>query len=273
MQFLIYLTIFFYVLSTVAYLSYLFLQQDRLYRAGFILLGVGFISHTLLIGYAFARFGSVPAHNLHQNLSLAGWALTGFFLVFQHRYRLKILGIFAAPLATMLMIISSRLPVEPEKFQESFRSLWVFFHVFIIFFGEAAFALACGVGILYLMQERAIKEKKRGFFYNRLPSLDMLDSTGYACIITGFTMVTIGLISGFVYAKTVWGRFWSWDPKEVWSGIMWLFYAALLHERLVVGWRGRRSAIMSIVGFVVLLFTFLGVNFFLKGHHGEFTQW
>ena len=117
----------------------------------------------------------------------------------------------------------------------------------------------------------AIKTKNPGFFFKRLPSLELLDSTGYACIIAGFTMVTFGLITGFVYAKSVWGRFWSWDPKEVWSGITWLFYAALLHERLTVGWRGRRAAIMAIIGFAVVLFTFFGVNFLLKGHHEVFT--
>ena len=142
----------------------------------------------------------------------------------------------------------------------------------VIFLGEAAFALACGLGVLYLFQEHAIKTKNHGFIFKRLPSLELLDTAGYACIVTGFTLVTVGLITGFVYAKALWGRFWSWDPKEVWSGVTWLFYAALLHQRLTVGWRGRRAAIWAIVGFAVLLFTFLGVNFFLKGHHGEFTR-
>jgi ABC-type transport system involved in cytochrome c biogenesis permease subunit len=86
-------------------------------------------------------------------------------------------------------------------------------------------------------------------------------------------MLTLGLVSGFVYAKSVWGNFWSWDPKEVWAGITWLLYAALLHQRLTVGWRGRRAAIMAIIGFAAVLFTFLGVNFLLEGHHGKFTRW
>jgi cytochrome c-type biogenesis protein CcsB len=126
--------------------------------------------------------------------------------------------------------------------------------------------------VLYLIQENAIKAKKRRFFFKRLPSLELLDITGYACIVVGFTLLTIGLITGFVYAKSIWGRFWSWDPKEVWSGITWIFYAILLHERLTIGWRGRKSAIMAIVGFGVLIFTFLGVNLLLEGHHGEFTR-
>jgi ABC-type transport system involved in cytochrome c biogenesis permease subunit len=83
----------------------------------------------------------------------------------------------------------------------------------------------------------------------------------------------VGLITGFIWAHVVWGRFWSWDPKEVWSGITWLIYAALLHERLVAGLRGRRAAVLAIIGFAAMLFTFLGVNLLLEGHHNEFTRW
>ena len=151
------------------------------------------------------------------------------------------------------------------------KSWWLAAHIVTIFLGNAAFALACGLGMLYLLQENTIKNKTRGFFFSRLPSLDLLDTTGYASIVVGFSMITIGLITGVVYAKAIWGRFWSWDPKEVWSAVTWLFYAALLHERLTDGWRGRRAAIMAIIGFCVILFTFFGVNFLLQGHHGTFT--
>ncbi len=137
---------------------------------------------------------------------------------------------------------------------------------------RAALAMACGAGVFYLIQDRAIKQKKHRFFYRRLPPLKLLDRAGYACLVTGFTMLTVGLITGTVYAGLVWGRLWAWDPKEIWSVITWLVYAALLHERLAVGWQGRRAAIMAIAGFGVLLFTFLGVNFLLEGHHGIFTR-
>ncbi|MDM8536626.1 c-type cytochrome biogenesis protein CcsB [Desulfobacterales bacterium HSG17] len=273
METLIIITILLYLLSTISYFAYLFIQKDNLYRLGFYLLSAGFITHSVLIGTAFMNTGSIPVHNLHQTLSMVGWALTGSFIVFNFRYNLRILGIYTAPMASFIMIISSRLPIDPTQINNTFKSFWVIFHVIIIFLGEASFALACGVGILYLFQENAIKTKKRGFFFKRLPSLELLDNTGYACIVTGFTLVTMGLTSGFLYANNIWGKFWSWDPKEIWSGISWLFYAALLHERLVAGWRGRKSAIMAIIGFFVLLFTFLGVNIFFKGHHGDFTQW
>jgi cytochrome c-type biogenesis protein CcsB len=264
--------IIFYLLSTIGYLIYLFLQKDFLQKTGFYLLAAGFLCHTVEIGYRLVQSGHFPVSNLHETLSLAGWTIAGVFLIFQDRYRLKILGIYAAPLITIVMVIAARLPNVPSKTHTILNSLWLIVHVVAIFIGEASLALACGAGFLYLLQEHAIKSKHRGFFFKRLPSLELLDHTGYACIVTGFTMMTFGLVTGLIYAKSIWGRFWSWDPKEVWSGITWLLYAALLHQRLTIGWRGRRAAIMAIIGFAVILFTFLGVNFLLKGHHGEFTR-
>jgi cytochrome c-type biogenesis protein CcsB len=266
------LVIIFYLLSTIGYLLYLFFQKDYLQKTGFCLMAAGFLCHTGEIGYRFFRTGQFPVANFHETLSLAGWALAGVFLLFQYRLGLKILGVFAAPLITFVVIIAARLPNVPEETGSLLKNLWLVAHVIAIFVGEAALALACGAGLLYLLQENAIKSKHRGFFFKRLPSLELLDSSGYACIVTGFTMLTFGLITGFIYAKSVWGRFWGWDPKEVWSGITWILYAALLHQRLTVGWRGRRAAIMAIIGFAVVLFTFLGVNFLLKGHHGQFTR-
>jgi ABC-type transport system involved in cytochrome c biogenesis permease subunit len=123
--------------------------------------------------------------------------------------------------------------------------------------GNAAFAIAFFAGILYLIQEKAIKDKNPGFFFRRLPSLKLLDSVGYASLIVGFPMLTFGMITGVIYAQMVRGRFWSWDPKEILGALTWLIFAALLHERLAVGWRGRRAAIITIVGFGILLLTFL----------------
>ena len=272
MDILILLTILAYMLSSAAYVAYLFLQKDKLQRFGHLILAVGILFHSATIILGFAKTGHLPVGNLRETLSLAAWALAGMFLLIQSKYNLKILGIFAAPLVTMVMIGVSLLPGSPAQDTNIFKSFWLISHVVIIFIGEASFALAGGLGVLYLIQENAIKTKKRRFFFKRLPSLDLLDITGYACIVVGFTLLTIGLITGFVYAKSIWGRFWSWDPKEVWSGITWIFYAILLHERLTIGWRGRKSAIMAIVGFGVLIFTFLGVNLLLEGHHGEFTK-
>ncbi len=272
MEIVIILALLLYMLSAAGYFAFLFFQKNYLHRTGYFLILAGFVCHTLTIVYAFVNSGQIPVRNLHETLSVAGWVAAGFFLIFQYKFKMRILGIYAAPLVAVVMVAVSQVPNQPVEAQSIFKSFWLFSHILAIFVGEAAFALACGIGILYLLQENAIKTKNPGFFFKRLPSLDMLDNTGYVCIVVGFTMVTFGLVTGFVYARSVWGKFWSWDPKEVWSGITWFFYAALLHERLIAGWRGRKAAVLAIIGFGVVLFTFLGVNFLMKGHHEVFTS-
>ncbi len=264
---------FLYLLSSAGYLSYLFLQKNALQRISGVILVAAFLGHTAALGYNFFLSGLIPVRDLHEALSMAAWTLSGVYILSLHRFKLKILGAFAVPLTSLVMVASAILPHASAQAQTGFHSFWLVFHILAVFVGEAAFALACGIGILYLFQENAIKTKKRSFFYRRLPSLDLLDATGYACIVAGFTLLTIGLATGFIYAKLIWGRFLSWDPKEIWSAITWLIYAALIHERLTVGWRGRKAAILAIIGFCVVIFTFLGVNLFLKGHHGVFTRW
>ncbi|MGD8251276.1 MAG: c-type cytochrome biogenesis protein CcsB [Desulfobacterales bacterium] len=261
-----------YLASTVSYLLYLIFQKPNVHRIGLWLLTGGFLFHTMLIVGSGVQSGQLPVKNLHETLMFAGWVLIGVFLGFHFKYQLRILGIFAAPLAFFTMAAAALTPSAPRPEMELFNSIWLVSHVVFIFVGDAFLALACGIGILYLIQERDIKSKRPGFFFRRLPSLEMLDNGGYICIASGFVLLTLGLITGIVYAKTVWGRFWSWDPKEVWSGITWLLYAALIHGRLAVGWRGRKSAAMAIVGFAATVFTFLGVNLLMSGHHGEFTR-
>ncbi len=266
------LAIAFYLLSTVGYIVYVFRQKRKIHKIASILLWGGFIAQTVLLISRYVETGNVPVHNMHETLLFFAWSIAGVFLFFQLKFELMVLGAFIAPLTTLIVFAASMLSREPVPGDPVLKSIWLALHVVTIFMGNAAFAVAFGLAIIYLIQERQIKEKKAGFFYRRFPSLNRVDSMGYASIVVGFSMLTLGFITGAVYAQLVWGRFWSWDPKEVWSLITWLIYAALLHERLVAGWHGRRAAIMAIIGFAALLFTFFGVNFLLKGHHAPFTK-
>ncbi len=269
---LLIISISFYVLSSAGFICYLFKQDVRCHNAALYLFIAGFACHLIFFGYDYLITGHIPTSNLRGTLIFAGLAVSAVFLVLQFKFGLKILGTYVAPLSSLILVIASLLKATPFNAGNTFNNAWLIFHIITVFMGDAAFALACGIGIFYLIQERAIKNKTQGFFFSRLPSLELIDNMGYACVITGFTMLTIGLITGLIYAHEIWGKFWSWDPKEVWSAITWLLYATLLHGRISLGWRGRKAAIICIIGFCVLLFTFLGVNFLLKGHHGEFTR-
>ncbi len=249
-------TIACYIISSLGYQGYILFQKRPVYRISSIFLGIGFACHTGVLITNYIQSGYIPVHSLHEALSTFGWAVIGVFLVLQIRFHLMVLGALVAPLATLAVIISSMLPRAQVELAPFVQDLWRTVHMGTLVLGNAAFAIACLVGILYLIQEKTIKNKNQGFFFRRLPSLKLLDSTGYASLIVGFPLLTFGIISGVVYAQTVRGTFWSWDPKEIFAVVTWLVYAALLHERLAVGWQGRRAAVMTIIGFLVLLFTF-----------------
>lgn len=261
-----------YILGAGGYIVFIVVQEKNIHKiASKILLG-GFIFHTISLVLRYIEVGHMPVASLPESLSFFAWATVGAYLLIQLRYNIMVLGSFVSPIATVLMLISFLLPREVTPVSPTLKSLWLTIHVGTAFIGNGAFALAFCASIMYLIQERQIKSKKFGAFYHRLPSLSILDDLNYRCLILGFPMLTVGIVTGSIYAQYVWGTYWSWDPKETWSLITWLIYAALLHERLAVGWRGRRAAIMAIIGFMALLFTFLGVNYILKGHH-EFSRW
>lgn len=266
------ITTMLYFISMAGYLLYLFNQKIIYQKTGFylILTAVGFHFISLFI-YTVSK-GYAPIQNLSQSLSVAAFALGCMFLFFQYKFDLKILGVFASAMLSGVMLAVLMIPEAPVEQNEVLRGFWFYSHILLVFTGEAALALASGAGILYLLQEKGIKTKNHGFFFKRLPSLDLLDNVGYTCLATGFALLTMGLVTGFIYAKTIWGRFWSWDPKEVFSVGIWVLYAALLHLRLYSGWRGRKSAVMTIIGFFIIVFTFLGVNMLLGGHHQDFTK-
>ncbi|MBW2038438.1 MAG: c-type cytochrome biogenesis protein CcsB [Deltaproteobacteria bacterium] len=266
------ITLVFYLLGTISYLIYLLFSKERAAWAGRFLLGLGFISHCLTLVMRYSEAGHTPVVNLHESLSFFAWAIIGFFLLLRHRYRVDVLGSFISPLALLMVIWAAILPKEILSLPPSLRSYWLPIHVTFAFLGDAIFALAFCAGVIYLIQERLVKSKRAGALSQRLPSLEVLDEINYRSLTIGFPLLTIGIITGAVWAEYAWGSYWSWDPKETWSLITWLLYAALLHQRLTMGWRRKKAAIMSIVGFGAVLFTFLGVNLLLEGLH-TYAEW
>ena len=254
------------------YLIFLFKQKSSWQKAAFHLILTAIVLHFVSMMIYTVTIRQIPTQNLSQSLSVAAFSLGCMFLFFQYKFDLKILGLFVSIILSATMLIVLMLPEASIETNSVLKGFWLYSHIILVFAGDAALALACGTGILYLLQEKGIKAKSPGFFFKRLPSLDLLDDVGYTCLTTGFALLTIGLITGFIYAKAIWGRFWGWDPKEIFSVGTWVIYAALLHLRLYSGWRGRKSAIMTIIGFLIIIFTFLGVNILLGGHHQAFTK-
>jgi cytochrome c-type biogenesis protein CcsB len=261
------LALFLELLASIGLIVYIIKQQKWVFRLSYWILVTGFVFHTVFLFCRYYSLGTAPVLNLKSSLSFFSWTILCAYLIFQMRFKLRILGSFVAPFAVFIMIVSSTMPWIEGPVKPMFKSIWLTIHVTTIFMGDGLFAIMFLVAVMYLIQEYQIKNKRLGSFYSRLPSLATLDGLNRTALIYGFPMLTVGMITGSMYAQYTFGTYWQWDPKEVWSLITWLFYAVLLHQRLTVGWRGRRAAIMAIFCFGVLIFTFLGASLIHGGYH------
>ena len=261
-----------YCSATVGYLIYLIRDREAIHRVSCFILLAGAVFHAISIVSRSIDMGHIAVANSQEALSFFAWILVVTYLVVQIRLNLRILGSFVSPLAVLFILVSSLLPDAIVPRSGIFKSAWVIFHVAVLFLANALFALAFSAAVMYLLQEGQIKRKSFGLLYSRLPSLERLDRINYVCLVVGFPLMTLGLITGFAYAGAVWNSLWNWDPKEIFALITWFIYAILLHERLAVGWRGRRAAWLAIFGFSAILVTFLGVNLIFKGHHTVFIR-
>ncbi|MCF8144293.1 MAG: c-type cytochrome biogenesis protein CcsB [Deltaproteobacteria bacterium] len=212
--------------------------------------------------------GHAPFSNLYESLIFFAWTLMFLYMIVEWRTKNRTFGTFVTPLAFLAMAYASFSPGISSHIQPlipALKSNWLISHVITCFFGYAAFGVSFGLSIMYLMKRLDAPERKN-IFLKLIPSQGILDDLNYQMIVIGFLMLTLGIITGSVWAHSAWGSYWSWDPKETWSLITWLIYAAVIHSRMVRGWKGKRIAILSMVGFFCVLFTYFGVNY-LAGLH------
>jgi cytochrome c-type biogenesis protein CcsB len=261
-------------IALTLYLAALVVGMVELFRSsrlGWRLLmttaGAAFAFHTISIVYRYGVAHHLPITSPHEAASFFAWCVMLLFFAIEIRYKVKLLGSFTMPVVFFLMFIASMLNREVLPLAPVLQSNWLGVHTFFAFLANAAFALACGTGVMYLVQEHYLKSKRLGDLFGRLPSVQTLDYIGYRLITIGFPLLTLAIITGVIWAEQAWGRLWRWDPREVWSMTTWLIYATILHMRLLAGWRGRRAAVLSVVGFVTVLIAFFGIKLLQKGLH------
>ena len=261
-----------YIVATLFYLGFLAFKNKTVGKLATLVLVIGFLSHTagILLRWRethLAGFGYVPLSNMYESLIFFAWTMVLLYLIYEWRYKNKVIGVFFVPLAFVGIAATSIIPGVSDRITPlipALQSNWLTIHVTTCFFGYASFAAAFVVSILYLIQD---SRKKRGKRISWLPEVRVLDDANYKSIIIGFPMLTIGIMTGAMWANYAWGSYWSWDPKETWSLITWFIYAAFLHARYTRGWHGHKAAYLSVVGFIAVLFTYFGVNYLISGLH------
>ena len=227
----------------------------------------GFVFHLSAFLWRCGQAQALTVTNLHESLSFFALLLALAFLLVSRKKPIPTLGTFTSPLLIIFTLWALVTPHTITPQPPILKSFWLPLHVLLSFAGNAFLALGCGAAVMYLIQERLIKKKKIKGIFRKLPALQRLDELNYLCLRLGFPLLTLGIISGSVWASYTWGAHWSWDPKETWSLITWLLFAALLHGRMNSGWRGRKASLLTIIGFAAIMFTFLGVNLLLSGLH------
>ena len=254
-------------MASAAYLVFFLNQNKQVRKIARMILLVSGVLQTLYIGSRYLLVGHTPITSQHEAVFFFAWATTWAYLSFRWRYSVKNFGTLVSILIFSLLVIASISSRDVTPLVPALQSWWLPVHAGVSLIAYGFLSLAFCGGIMYLLQERELKSKRFGYFFSRFPSLDALDQLINHCLTAGFVFLTLGIVTGSIWARQAWGTYWQWDPKETWSLITWFIYLVQIHQRITVGWRGKRGAIMAILGFVAVLFTLWGVTYLLGGVH------
>jgi cytochrome c-type biogenesis protein CcsB len=267
---LLFITLVAYAAAAWFFATHVSRTDDSAAQRGKLSLALGLVAHTLSILAHLRLVGLLPVTSFGEGLSFFAWLIVGSFLVVGRGGRLSAIGVVVGPLAAVMVVGAVLLFGESAPIPPEMRSPWLPIHVTLAFLGNAVFAIAFAVSLIYLFQEGRLKSRRGAWLLRRLPSLEQLDRLNYRCLVWGFPLLSLGIITGGIWAANTWGHFWSGEAREVLSLITWLVYAGLLQFRLTGGLRGRRAATLTIVGFTLVVVSYVSISLFnLPGRHGH----
>lgn len=262
---LVWFCIYCYAIVTILLLTGFIFNKEKLLSLSGYLIIPAFIANTALFVMRWVRTGWFPANGELENAITAAWFAVGFtlFLFFKRR-SLSGIALFTIPVTLLMLGHGVMKAPAPLPLAASLKSSWLIVHVLIAQVAFGAYAITAGIGVLYLLKDRCLRNGQDAGFYDRFPGLDELDELMFKFLIYGFIADAIMIVAGSIWAKELWGSYWGWDPVEVWSLFSWLLYGLSIHLRVTLGWRGRRQAWLMILllGSVVILYW--GVNFMVE---------
>lgn len=258
-----------YIIAAIIYLIYFFNSKKFIGKWAATIISVGLVIHTIAIILRTLEAGRAPLSNQYEFASVFAWGIILCYLMLEFRYKAKyqVFGAFVMPLVIGVMAYAASLPKDIRPLMPALQSWWLTSHVGSAILAYGAFAIACGVAVMYLYRSYREESGKTDILVARFPELSILDDFIYKAVAFGFVFQTLLIITGAIWAEQAWGRYWGWDPKETWSLITWFIYAIYLHARFTRGWAGRKTAWFAIIGFICVLFTYIGVNMLLPGLH------
>ncbi|MEE9910262.1 MAG: cytochrome c biogenesis protein [Deltaproteobacteria bacterium] len=255
------------VLATAGYLLSLLVKKVTFARISTWILAAGFVFLTLYLLLAAVHSTGWDTFGSRHFLSVYAWAIAGIYLGAQIKTRTRLLGAFIAPFIVLFLIAAAGQGSGKNLVPPQWQGWLTAIHLVLAIAGEALFVLASAAGAMFLIQNRLLKHKKPGSLGRLLPSLNDLDRLNHLGLLWGFPLLTLGMIGGAVYAAFVWGGLWPADPKVIWAFAVWLVYGFLLHQRLAIGWKGSRMAVLSSLAFLLFVLSTLVIRFCLATVH------
>jgi cytochrome c-type biogenesis protein CcsB len=263
---LLWIALVLYGLGTLLLIPSVVNRRPTISTASLGALGLGLLAHAGDILWEAARIHRLPVTDVRSTLSFYAFLVTLAFFFLYLRYRITSLGLFMLPFVFVLTLISAFRPERPFD-MSAFRGGWLAVHIGSTILGYTGFFLTFVAAVMYLMQEKELKSRIPRAFYYRLPSLELCDELYYRSLLFGLPLLTVGILTGFIWASRTWKGPWEFDPKILASLLTWLIYLVLFSTRVSGSWRGRRAAYIAIFGFAAIMVTFLGVSL-LSGPHG-----
>lgn len=263
-----YLIAILYGAATFAYLYYLARTTPAMAAWAHRLITIGFVVHLLSVIQLFTTTGHLPITTLQESLFFLSMIIVGVFILFERIFKVVVLGSFIVPLAMLMLAVSSMMHsvngMQAAGYAGS-RIYWV--HILLAFLSYAMFTVSCGASGMYLLQQHFLKKKRFGAMFHKLPAIETLDRISFYCLAIGFPLLTMAILAGIIRLELMTGRLWIWsDPKQLWSLLTWAIYAVIFYGRITIGWRGRQAALLSLAGFLVLVFSLLGSSHQLSWH-------
>ncbi len=253
-----------YFAAMILYFVFIAAKKEAIAKTALILQAAGLILHTAALICRGIGAGRLPLTNQYEFATSFAWGLCLVSLIFILRYHFHVLGAFAAPVTFLIIGYAAMQSKEVRELMPALRSGWLGFHVSTAIIAYGAFGVSFVLSIIFLARDRM---RESGFLDQHIPDREKLDMISYRSVSLGILFLSFTIITGAIWAERAWGSYWSWDPKETWSLITWIIYAVYLHLRLRRGWRGRSAAIFAVIGFICVLFTYVGVNTLIPGMH------
>ena len=253
-----------YLLAAVLYALFFALKKEKPgVLAGWVL-PAAFFLHTAVLLTRTIGAGRLPLSNQYEFATSFAWGIALAFLLFARAPRYRALGTFVSPVIFLIIGYAAMQSKQVNELMPALQSNWLAIHVGTAIISYGSFGVAFGGSLLYLMRDRLAGS---AFTEKYFPDRDRLDLLNYRVISLGFLFLTLVIITGAIWAQKAWGRYWTWDPKETWSLITWLIYALYLHMRISRGWKGKKAAWFAVIGFLCVLFTYIGVNTWIPSIH------